>query len=214
MSSSNKKTLLVEGKTEKLVISALMEKSIIGFNKEYPPIQIETLDGKDDILKSIPTYIKSENSIGIVIDADGDFQGTWNQIYNKLEYTNQFPELPETLPLTGLVIKNEEGKRLGVWVMPNNTSQGMLETFLAFLIPKKQNELWKTACSAVTEAKKAGAQFRKNHEDKANIYTWLAWQDPPGEDFKIAICKKTLEPNAPLAKKFVKWLCDLFEIQS
>jgi hypothetical protein len=48
------------------------------------------------------------------------------------------------------------------------------------------------------------------HCDKANIYTWLAWQNPPGRQLHQAIIERILNPQHPNAQKFVKWFKNLY----
>ena len=58
-----------------------------------------------------------------------------------------------------------------------------------------------------------GAKIKPNHIDKANIYTWLAWQDKPEQQIGIAVKKKTIfDPTHPNAQKFVTWFKDLYEL--
>ncbi|EQD64650.1 hypothetical protein B1A_08755 [mine drainage metagenome] len=48
--------------------------------------------------------------------------------------SDHFPELPDSLPKAGLILDNQQEKRLGVWIMPDNNSRGMMETFLSTLV--------------------------------------------------------------------------------
>jgi hypothetical protein len=57
-----------------------------------------------------------------------------------------------------------------------------------------------------------GAKCRPHHVDKSNIYTWMAWQDPPGQSFGTALVSKVLDSRAPQALPFVKWFRDLYEL--
>jgi hypothetical protein len=94
--------------------------------------------------------------------------------------------------------------------MPDNTSRGMLETFLSFMIPTSSEPIWEYAQAATTEAKNRGAVFSPSHIDKANIYTWLAWQRPPGQPFAYALKDKILEPTRADVQTFVTWFKTLY----
>ena len=63
---------------------------------------------------------------------------------------------------------------------------------------------------------KAGAKgvttYKKNHRSKAVIYTYLAWQDEPGRPLGQSVTAKVLQPETELAKKFVNWLRELFNV--
>lgn len=94
--------------------------------------------------------------------------------------------------------------------MPNNSAAGMLETFCANLIPEEQQKSWQQADAAMKLARGVGAPWRDCHSSKAQIHTWLAWQDPPGERIGIALTKKTLDPQSSGSQKFVEWFKKLY----
>jgi Protein of unknown function (DUF3226) len=50
------------------------------------------------------------------------------------------------------VADNEEQKRLGIWIMPDNRSEGSLETFLRHLVPDQSEPAWKHAIESVEAA--------------------------------------------------------------
>lgn len=87
----------------------------------------------------------------------------------------------------------------------------MLETFLTYLVPEGDG-LLDLAASTCVEAKKQGAQYKEVHEDKAKIYTWLAWQDEPGAQLHQAVKEKILIATSKVARPFVEWFRELFEI--
>jgi hypothetical protein len=116
------------------------------------------------------------------------------------------------MPTDGLIIENLDGKRFGVWLMPDNKSAGDLETFLRYLIPHDQEPLWKLACASVTTAKASGAFCHDSHISKANLYTWLAWQEPPGQSPGLALTRKILDPQSPYAGAFVAWFKELYQV--
>ena len=95
---------------------------------------------------------------------------------------------------------------------PDNKMQGMLETFLAYLIDEGSQEIWQFAQNATMEAKVQGAVFQDTHSDKANIYTWLAWQNPPGRQLHQAVIEHILNPNHANAQKFVAWFKNLYDL--
>jgi len=114
--------------------------------------------------------------------------------------------------LDGLICANASGNRLGVWIMPDNHSRGMLETFLGFIVHNPQNALWTYATTTADGAHQQGASFRDVHRDKAHIHTWLAWQDPPGRTLGSALRDRCLDPNSPVCAGFVAWFKRLFEL--
>ena len=102
--------------------------------------------------------------------------------------------------------------KFGIWMMPDNKRRGMLETFLAYMIPTEKEPLWTYAQEVVVEAKKRGAPFKQVLEDKACIYTWLAWQKKPGRQLHDAVKMKILDPKHPKAQMFVRWFKCLYDL--
>lgn len=132
-----------------------------------------------------------------------------------VEHTGQsslFEDLQEfVLVIEWLGQENESIKlRFGIWIMPDNKMRGMLETFLTYMIPTDSATLWQFAQAVTNEAKGKGAVFTDPHLDKANIYTWLAWQNPPGRQLHQAIMERILHPNHPNARRFVTWFKALY----
>lgn len=106
----------------------------------------------------------------------------------------------------------ESEPRFGLWVMPDNESAGTLEVFLRHLVPEANRPVWDFACQAVRSARGLGAPVRERHEPKANLYTWLAWQDEPGPSPSLALTRRVLDPGSPHADAFVAWFRKLFAI--
>ena len=124
----------------------------------------------------------------------------------------EFPNIPEELPETGLIIKNADGQKLGIWIMPDNRSHGMLETFLLFLAPNETDALVTLATDVCRQAKHLGAPYKEVHQMKAHIYSWLAWQDEPGRQLHQAVKEHILKASSPYALPFVGWFRNLFEV--
>jgi hypothetical protein len=57
-----------------------------------------------------------------------------------------------------------------------------------------------------------GAPFAEAHREKAKIYSWLAWQKPPGLQIHQAIQERILDPRHPEAQKFVSWFRQLYQL--
>jgi hypothetical protein len=111
-----------------------------------------------------------------------------------------------------LIHTTEDGIKFGVWIMPDNEMRGMLGTFLVYLVPDESELLWQYSQEVVSEAKNRGATFKEFHYDKAYIYTWLAWQEPPGRQLHQAIMERIFNPQHPKAQNFVNWFKSLYEL--
>jgi hypothetical protein len=211
------KKLLVEGDEDKRVIPELIEANGIpwGETKETAIVYIKPYGSVENVLDPDVIYAEliadSEvRELGIMVDADDNPLGRWDRIRQVCLPT--IPDFPENLPETGLIHHLENGKKIGVWMMPDNRMQGMLETFLAYLIPSENQPLWTYTQTVIQEAKNLGATYKNNHTDKAKIHTWLAWQNPPGRQLHNAVMERILNPNHPKSQIFINWFKTLYNL--
>lgn len=196
------KILLVEGDEDARVIPELVEKNtdLQWETGKIPIVWIESVDGKPKLLEpaSIETELKASGltALGILIDADEDVAACWDSIRNRKELRDRYPPFPSVIPKEGFTTQAPDQPKFGVWIMPDNTNRGMLETFLLHLRPT--SPLLEYANEVVEKAKQQDAPFSEAHQDKALIHTWLAWQDPPGRQMHNAIQEKMLTEPSPL----------------
>ncbi|MEM6751989.1 MAG: DUF3226 domain-containing protein [Cyanobacteria bacterium P01_C01_bin.38] len=208
------KKLIVEGEQDKRVIPEFIEAKGIswGETRDTAIVDIEVYGGNQFIDSDfIGTELKASGltNLGLIVDADDNPSGCWTSIRNAC--LESIVDFPEKLPETGLIHETNAIK-FGVWVMPDNQQQGMLETFLGYMITDENKSIWQYAQEVVKEAKNRGAAFKNSHFDKANIYTWLAWQDEPGRQLHQAIKERILNPKHPKAEMFFNWFKSLYDL--
>lgn len=209
------KKLIVEGDQDKRVIPQLIEANGIkwGETKEEAIVDIESY-GSDQFIDEtiISTELKASGrtAFGLIIDADNSLNARWNSIRNAC--SKSISALPEEIPESGLICLTNTGVKFGVWIMPDNKAKGMLETFLMYLIPDEKEFIWQYAQEATKVAKDKGASFIDTHYDKAYIYTWLAWQAPPGRQLHNAVMERIFNPTHPKAQVFVSWFKQLYDL--
>jgi hypothetical protein len=221
MSTPNPYQLLVEGAEDKRVIPELIEKHGIIWEptQGHYHAKIEDCVGIDNILKDsfISTRFKGSGlqALGIIVDADGLNDSHPSRVPELLNRCMKIiPEFEWTLSSEGIIATDQFGKRLGVWVMPDNLNPGMLENLLLTLPPNNQLGLVEQARSAALNAKTChDAPYALVHEQKAVIHTWLAWQNPPGRQLHQAIQENLLQPHSQVADAFVDWFRRLFPIR-
>ncbi|MDR0605132.1 MAG: hypothetical protein LBG80_12590 [Bacteroidales bacterium] len=197
--------LLVEGSDDKHVIYALCKKYRI-------PDNFEVIDcnGVDNLIEQIPVRFKTSEieTIGIIIDADDNLQSQWCRLKNILSTTGF--AVPQTLPKTGLILEKDLQKT-GVWIMPNNNANGMLEDFITFLIPP-EDKLLPVVHSTLNDIEfRQLNKYSMVHKSKAVIHTWLAWQEEPGKPMGLSITKKYLSADDATCHNFIQWVNNLFE---
>lgn len=195
--------LLVEGKNDLHVFWNIFEKHSV--KQSFRP---EGKDG-DGIYKSIPIYLKTDvSTLGVVIDADENINAKWDKLKNIFESSGY--DLPETPTQTGTVIKKNDYPTIGVWIMPDNNANGMLEDFVKQLVPS-DDSLMDYVEESLDKIETDGVnKYKAIHKSKAKIHTWLAWQETPGTPMGLAIKKTFLDTNKELCLKFVDWINDLF----
>ncbi|MBD2181426.1 hypothetical protein H6S82_02315 [Planktothrix sp. FACHB-1355] len=203
--------LLVEGKNDQHVIWALCEKYRVPetFSVEVPTD--ENGQGIEVLLEGLSDRLKAENlrTLGIVVDADRDLLARWQSLRYKLS-TSGYQDIPETPPPEGWVYAPPDLPKVGVWLMPNNQLPGMLEDFVAHLIPS-DDILCPKADGILQEIEQAGINcYSLVHHPKALIHTWLAWQETPGMPMGQAITARVLRHESAIAIAFLEWLKDLF----
>ncbi|MBE9048821.1 hypothetical protein IQ243_00030 [Nostocales cyanobacterium LEGE 11386] len=213
--NDNPKKMLVEGKDDLRVIPELIEKNGITWvdNKKQPIVLIEECGGYENITSDlIYTELQTgrRTHLGLMVDADDHPSLRWQSIRNAC--LPSIPNIPEEIPQTGLIMNIPDDKKFGVWMMPDNIIQGMLETFLGYMIPQQGECLWQYACEVAREAKNQGATFKDSYIDKAEIYTWLAWQNEPGRQIHQAIKYNILNPQDAKVQGFITWFKNLYDL--
>jgi hypothetical protein len=211
----NNYQLVVEGKDDMHAVIHLMS-AYIAWPQDTPPVNIQNAEGRENVF--LPGYLKallqspSIRTLGILLDAEDENPA---YTYDRIRHlcASLFSGLPNKLPAQGLIADNPEGQRLGLWVMPDNLSPGSLETFLRHLVPDDAEPVWRHAIESVLSARKMGASCKQHHIEKANLYTWLAWQDEPGYPPGTALKRKILDPRSQSARSFVTWFRMLYDLQ-
>ncbi|MBO0347835.1 hypothetical protein J0895_01665 [Phormidium pseudopriestleyi FRX01] len=214
---TNYQQLLVEGKNDRHVIWALCEQYQLSetFTVEVPPGKTE---GIESLLAAFPALLDERKlqTLGIVVDADQDLAARWQSIRDRL-ITSGYPkaDILDSPRVEGWVYQPADPylKRVGVWVMPNNQLPGMLEDFVALLMPGDDN-LRPKAEEILREIEGEGLnRYGEIHRAKALIHTWLAWQETPGMPMGQAITARVLQRESAIAQRFVAWLQQLFEAE-
>ncbi len=212
---ANENLLLVEGKNDLHAVVSLMRRHMDWPDQpDRRPVEIKEKEGIESILA--PGYITAEiksavtKRLGIIIDADRSVVSRYDQIRNSVG--SEFSEFPQEMPESGLILDRSDGKRLGLWIMPDNRSDGTLETFLRYLVPERSNSLWNFAEESANSAREHGASYRDVDQLKSQLHTFLAWHDPPGLPFGTALHSRVLDPTSIHAAGFVAWFRGLYGV--
>jgi hypothetical protein len=204
---TEKNIVYVEGINDLHVV-----KNLLQIYKVPDTFQVCPKGGVTKIINELDVYLDESElkRIGLIIDADDDVEARWQSLRARLTDFGyrSVPKLPE---INGTIIR-EAGKPIfGVWIMPNNQVPGILEDFIACLIPIG-DRLWPYANQVVDMIPTEDCQFTPPHRRKAHIHTWLAWQAEPGKPMGQAIMARYLNPSVQEAQIFINWLSKLFEV--
>ena len=199
------KTLLVEGSDDQHVVWGLLK------HHSFPQtFTVEEKGGIDTVLSTFPVQAKGSGveAVGIMIDADEGAVNRWNSVKAAIERLG-YVTCPDDLPAEGLVLSENGLPKIGAWIMPDNRLSGMLEDFVALLVPAS-DALWLHSIAAIDNIPEELKEFSPKHICKARIHTWLAWKNDPGTPMGLAINKKYLDANSVSAQGFLNWLDRLF----
>ncbi len=200
--TSLQRVLWVEGKDDDAVVQSLCKR-----HRVPEVFQVENKEGIDNIREGLSVEIRSRRleCFGVVVDANGGVPARWASIRDTLLNVG-YEDVPEHLAPGGLVLASPPDRpRFGAWLMPDNTSPGMLEDFAALLVPAG-DFLWAHAAEVVDGIPDEHRRFTDTHRSKALIHTWLAWQEKPGSPMGQAIGQGNLRADAPDALRLVAWL--------
>ena len=202
---NNDRVLLVEGQDDEHVVRHLCLRS-----QPIPPFHIENKLNVDNLLDSIKQEVRvpGRNAVGILVDANDDLNARWSAVANRLREGNI--EVPRTPEPTGTLIEGT-GRipRVGIWLMPDNTSPGELENFVSEMIPN-DDPVWPRSQSYIDGIPKSGRKFTEKKVPRAKVHAWLATREEPRK-MGVAIRARDLHVDGPLSTRFANWLRQLFE---
>lgn len=204
--AEHRNLLIVEGNNDRHVMLALRDK--LQMKTIY---EVENKNNDDQLLRSIPAElnVSGRKCLGIILDADPD-ANRWDQLKRILSPKKY--DIPSKPDISGSILSSPELglPKVGIWLMPDNQSHGMLEDFMRLLIPDDDECLVFAEETLQTLEDKNIQRYKEVHRSKALIHTWIAWQDQPG----IPLGQSTsryLNIDTELCQQFASWLNKLFD---
>lgn len=214
--------LLVEGNDDQDFFKAHCELIGITSVEVIPPktLDISTGDGWSNLVKNLPILLSQIKAgdvdrLGIVLDADyqpdnnGGFQKRFQLV------TDELKKIGYSIPCKptqnkGDIFQHPDGlPAVGLWIMPDHKSDGMLEGFIENLLSDAtQLRLIKHVESSIDTL--PNTLFNKSlHLTKAKIFTWRAWQKRPGVSLSKALQDGILDRSKSV--DFESWLKQVFQ---
>ena len=221
---SSRLLLLVEGQDDQHFIQQLWNKhyyqkqsKALFYTNQKPPFGILDKKGAPSLISGITEEIDvpDREVLGILVDADNDFNEQWRKITGELQTATKHPQaIPKHPDPMGTIINNYKvgaGKRelrIGIWIMPDNESPGELEDFAAKMVPE-DDPVWPSSREYIANIPEENRKFDSDKAPKAELFAWLATRKEPGR-MGAAIGADDLSLNNQPSKTFLKWLTALF----
>ena len=207
---------------------------------ENGKIAIEAKGGVSELLAHLKIRLKRADSeeaadrIGVIIDADADsidespaesetasaqiidpYAGLtrrWQSLRDVLRQVG-YTDVPEIPNPKGTIVGLNQDERpvIGIWLMPDNQLPGKLENFARLLLPP-DDTLWARVERCIRNIPVNERRFKEKDLIKAQMHTWLAWQEAPGKPIGQAITKDFLRADAPHAQTLIAWLKTLYAL--
>lgn len=175
-------------------------------------------NNKQGVFNYLPTLLKQLNDnenarFAIVVDADltrdgGGVATAIQQVILRIQDSG-FTSPPTGGLNQGFLFAHNDGlPDFGMWVMPNNQDEGMLENWISQCKHPTEQVLFSLAQTAVATLQ--DPKFNAHRITKAEVATWLAWQRKPGEGLYYTVKDHLLDENSPLYAGLCTWLRQVF----
>ena len=203
--ASPSRLLLVEGQDDLHVIRHIRER-----HGSIPSFCISSKDGIDELLPVIPAeaLVSGRKALGVLVDANCDVAARWNAISHNLRKGIPNINFPASPNPSGTVIDIDGMPRIGIWLMPDNQSEGELEDFVTQMIPI-EDSVWPLAQGYIDTIPAHDRKFTDKKTSRAKIHAWLAAREDPRQ-MGLAIKARDLDTDGELCCKFIDWLNKLF----
>lgn len=202
-----KSLLLVEGKDDEHVLYRLRD-----HHNVPKTFDIKDKQGITNLLGTLDVELIAGGleRLGVVVDADTAPASRWQSLCSIFAQADCF--LPTQADPLGTVIElsGRTLTRVGVWVMPDNEAEGMLEDFVRSLVPPGDS-LLTFAEECIEEVIARDRRFPVSYRSKALIHTWLSWQEEPGTPLGLAIENSRMNPDIPSVLPLINWLRRMFD---
>lgn len=176
-----------------------------------PDFGIRDCGGWPGLKKVIRLELDAEGRsvLGIIADANGDLLGKWREISAEVHSASvEVAHLPEEPACGGTVM--DGSPRVGVWLMPDNHSDGELEDFVAGMI-LDADPIWPLARRYIDTIPREYRKFSTHHTTKAQVYAWTAALRSPGGLLSAATERSPLDRTSEHARCLVDWIRALFD---
>ena len=214
---TSRQLLLVEGDADKSFFEIIIEKLSlnttvkVALPKEVDNDGYNSKEGVFNLLKALLSQLDDGTFTHIAAIVDSDYiryghgyQKTITRISTILDPLGfELKESESTQ--NGLCFKHSDGLAdFGLWIMPDNQNEGMLEDWIKSCIKEDESPLFQQASEAVGSL--SDPKFKDHLAAKAEVATWLAWQKNPGHGLYGTLNADLLDNTQPLFQALEQWL--------
>ena len=195
--------LLVEGQDDEHVVRHILRRC-----EPTLDFVIENREGIGPLLDSIGAELRApgRQALGILVDANTDLSSRWDAVKTRL--STEGIGLPGHPAAGGTIVTVTSKPRVGVWLMPDNTSGGELEDFVIEMVPAGDT-VWPMSQRYIDAIPEQDRKFSKQKTQRAKLHAWLAAREDPRR-MGSAIRARDLEVDGILCRTFLAWLQNLF----
>jgi len=199
--------ILTEGDNDCHVIASLCQKYQVA--ESFGFYSCGSDDGAIKRLNAMMLSSDIPKKIAIVLDADNpNLKTKWAKIKSAIERNNENAVCPQVPDKQGTIVKLRNGNQVGIWFMPDNVVDGMLEDFCIKIAPEGSIA---AAQNYIDHCKNEGLSTHIDaHKSKAIIHAFLATQEEPGAPLGLSITRNTLNHGHKSVHNFVDWLNRVF----
>ena len=196
--------LIVEGEVDKKFIKRLCNQHGMSLVHVFPATPEDLLsdgcgNGKSGVYQALEDFLpnladasKPLKRLAIIVDADQakdgqSFQTTFDTIEQRLQAFDYHFDSQASNDSSGLIFSHSDlgFNPIGVWIMPNNSADGAIESWISECIDPVKCDLFPHAQTVIQAL--PNRTFEGNNKAKAEVATWLAWQRSPSIGLYAAV---------------------------
>jgi hypothetical protein len=227
MPDAKKYILLVEGESDRGFFEQFCKKlqlNDVGVTIATPKDGgLWRKNGNQGVLNVINIYLTQLQDgtierFAVIVDAEYKdqhalgCQGTIERFTSNVAQHGFEPDHSRCSPSDGLVFAHNDGlANIGLWVMPNNSDEGMLEDWMRCCIHPDERALFDHVETTLSGLPEPLTKFKPIHRGRAEIATWLAWQKKAEYGlFPAAKEDSLLDANSSLFQSLAGWLKHIY----
>ena len=218
----NNGILLVEGESDQRFYTRLCQKLDLKAKVTVaPPRQVGgCYDTKGGVFNLLPTLLKQMQDgvikrLAVSVDADhitAHGMGCQKTLETFASIVAEFgySRIPAHERLNGFVFRHDDGlANIGLWVMPDNQADGMLEDWVKLVVRSEERPLLERITEICDEMRDL-TKFKPIHRSKAEVSMWLACQDPPGHELGACIGRGLFNLDHTSVRAMLCWMKAVF----